>query len=49
MVTNDVGRLRARDNKQAVMGAILAAGTESDRWRRVLAEKIETIMTIRGT
>jgi hypothetical protein len=37
-----------RDNKQAVMDAILAAETESDRWRRVLAEKIETVMTIRG-
>jgi hypothetical protein len=37
-----------RDNKQAVMDAILAAETESDRWRRVLAEKIETVVKIRG-
>jgi hypothetical protein len=37
-----------RDNKQAVMDAILAAETESNRWRRVIAEKIETVMTIRG-
>ena len=44
MTTNDVERLRARDNKQA----ILAAETESDRWRRVLAEKVETIMQPRG-
>jgi hypothetical protein len=36
------------DNKQAVMDAILAAETESDRWRRILAENTETIMTIRG-
>jgi hypothetical protein len=37
-----------RDNKQAVTDAILAAETEPDRWRRVLAEKIETIMQLRG-
>jgi hypothetical protein len=37
-----------RDNKQAVVDEILAAETESNRWRRVLAEKIETVMTIRG-
>jgi hypothetical protein len=37
-----------RDDKQAVVDAILAAETESDRRRRVLAEKIETVMTIRG-
>ena len=37
-----------RANKQAVVDAILAAEMESDRWRRVLAEKIETVMTIRG-
>jgi hypothetical protein len=37
-----------RDNKQEVMDAILASETESDRRRRVLAEKIETVMTIRG-
>jgi hypothetical protein len=30
MITNDVERPRARDNKQAVMYAILAAETESD-------------------
>ena len=48
MVTNDVERLRARDNKQAVMDAILAAEAESDRWRRILAEKVETIIRIRG-
>ena len=38
-----------RDNKQAVMDAILAAETESDRWRRALAEKVETVMTIRAS
>jgi hypothetical protein len=37
-----------RDNKQAVMDAILAAETEPDRWRRALAEKVETIMQPRG-
>jgi hypothetical protein len=37
-----------RDNKQAVMDAILAAEAESDRWRRILAEKVETIIRIRG-
>jgi hypothetical protein len=37
-----------RDNKHAVVDAILAVETESDRRRRVLAEKVETIMTIRG-
>jgi hypothetical protein len=47
-MTNDVERLRARDDKQAVVDAILAAETEPHRWRRVLAEKVETIMTIRG-
>jgi hypothetical protein len=39
MMTNDVERLRARDNKQAVVDAILAAETESNRWRRVLARE----------
>jgi hypothetical protein len=48
MMTNDAERLRACDNKQAVMNAIPAAETESDRWRRILAEKVEIIMTIRG-
>jgi hypothetical protein len=37
-----------RDNKQAVMAAILAAETESAHWRRILAEKVEIIATIRG-
>jgi hypothetical protein len=37
-----------RDNKQVVMDAILAVETESDRRRRVLAEKVETIMQLRG-
>jgi hypothetical protein len=37
-----------RDNKQAVIEAFLAAETEPARWRRRLAEKIETIVTIRG-
>jgi hypothetical protein len=37
-----------RDNKQAVIDASLAAETESDRWRRILAEKVETIVKIRG-
>jgi hypothetical protein len=37
-----------RDNKQAVMDAVLAAETESDRWRRVLAEKTQTITQLRG-
>jgi hypothetical protein len=37
-----------RDNKQAVMAAILATETESDHWRRIFAEKIEIIVTIRG-
>jgi hypothetical protein len=37
-----------RDNKQAVVDAILAAETESDRWRRILAEKVETIVKMRG-
>jgi hypothetical protein len=37
-----------RDNKQAVMDAILAAETESDRWRRILAEKTQTITQLRG-
>jgi hypothetical protein len=48
MMTNDVERMRARDNKRAVMDAILAAETESDRSRRALAEKVETIMQLRG-
>jgi hypothetical protein len=47
MMTNDAERLRARDNKQEVMDAILAAETEPDRWRRIFAEKIEIIVTIR--
>jgi hypothetical protein len=37
-----------RDNKQVVMDAILAAETESDCWRRVLAERVDTLMTVRG-
>jgi hypothetical protein len=37
-----------RDNKQAVLDAILAAERESDRWRRTLAEKVETITQLRG-
>jgi hypothetical protein len=37
-----------RDNKQAVVDAILAAETESDRWRRHRTETIETIITMRG-
>jgi hypothetical protein len=37
-----------RNNKQAVMDAILAAETEYDRWRRALAEKVETITQLRG-
>jgi hypothetical protein len=36
-----------RDNKQAV-DALLAAETEPHRWRRVLAEKTQTIMQLRG-
>jgi hypothetical protein len=47
MMTNDAGRLQARDNKQEVMDAILAAEREPDRWRRALAEKVETIMQLR--
>jgi hypothetical protein len=43
-MTNDVERLRARDNNHA----ILAGETESDRWRRALAEKVETIVRLRG-
>jgi hypothetical protein len=37
-----------RDNKQAVVEAILAAETEPDRWRRRFAERIETTVTMRG-
>jgi hypothetical protein len=37
-----------RDNKQAVMDAILAVETEPERWQRLLAEKIETIVKVRG-
>jgi hypothetical protein len=37
-----------RENKQAIMDAILAAETEPDRWRRALTEKVETIMQPRG-
>ena len=37
-----------RDNRHAVMDAILAAETESDRWRRALAEKVEAIVRLRG-
>jgi hypothetical protein len=45
MMTNDAERLWARDNKQTVMDAIQ---TVPDRWRRALAEKVETIMQLRG-
>jgi hypothetical protein len=49
MMTSDVERPRARDNKQAVTDASLAAETEPDRWRRALAEKTAaTIMQLRG-
>jgi hypothetical protein len=48
MTTTNLERLRARDNKQDVIDAILVGETKSDRWRHVLAEKGETIMTIRG-
>ena len=37
-----------RDNRQAVIDAFLEAETEPDRWRRLLAEKIETIVKMRG-
>jgi hypothetical protein len=37
-----------RDNKQAVADAILAAETESDRWRRALAERVETVTQLCG-
>jgi hypothetical protein len=37
-----------RDNKRAVMDAILAAESEPDRWRRLVAEKIETIIKMRS-
>ena len=37
-----------RDNRQAVIDAFLKAETESDRWRRLLAEKIETVVKMRG-
>jgi hypothetical protein len=37
-----------RDNKQAVMDAILATETDSDRRRRALAEKVEIVMQLRG-
>jgi hypothetical protein len=44
-MSNGCGRFA---NKQEVMDATLPTDTESDRRRRVLAEKVETIMTIRG-
>ena len=37
-----------RDNRQAIIDAFLEAETEPDRWRRLLAEKIETIVKMRG-
>ena len=36
-----------RDNRQAVIDAFLEAETEPDRWRRLLAEKIETVAKMR--
>jgi hypothetical protein len=45
----DEGLVRLlRDNRMAVIDAFLAAETENDRWRRTLAEKVETIMQLRG-
>ncbi len=37
-----------RNNRQAVIDAFLEAETEPDRWRRLLAEKIETVVKMRG-
>jgi hypothetical protein len=37
-----------RANEQVVVDAILAAETESDRWRHALDENVETIVKIRG-
>jgi hypothetical protein len=37
-----------RNNKQAVVDALLATETMPERWRRRFAEKIETIVTMRG-
>jgi hypothetical protein len=37
-----------RNNRQAVIDALLEAETEPDRWRRLLAEKIETVVKMRG-
>jgi hypothetical protein len=37
-----------RDNRQAVIEAFLEAETAPDRWRRLLAEKLETIVKMRG-
>jgi hypothetical protein len=36
------------DNRQVVIDAFLEAETEPNRWRRLLAEKIETIVKMRG-
>src|SRR5260370_30518628 len=36
-----------RDNRQAVIDAFLEAETEPDRWHRLLAEKIETVVKMR--
>jgi hypothetical protein len=38
----------SRANKQEVIDALLVAETEPHRWRRALAEKVETIMQLRG-
>jgi hypothetical protein len=37
-----------RDNRQGVIDAFLKAETVPDRWRRLLAEKIDTIVKMRG-
>jgi hypothetical protein len=37
-----------RDNKPAVMDAILAAETPAGRWRRLFAEKVDTLMQFLG-
>jgi hypothetical protein len=37
-----------RDSRQAIIDAFLEAETEPDRWRRLLSEKIETIVKMRG-
>jgi hypothetical protein len=37
-----------RDNKQAVMDSILAAETPPERWRRLFAEKVDTLMQFLG-